>query len=158
MDRRLRISLDLLVLGLFCYLLAYRPGAGLYRHGILGVILLILFMVHLLVNRRFFTSLCKGRYTARRILTVTLDVLLLLSGGLMLISSVLLSGDVFDFSPFSQTQLARELHVSAAAWMLLLLFLHAGLHTANFLQRIFYRLSRLGRVVSGVIFGTILLR
>ncbi len=42
-------------------------------HEILGVVLLVLWAVHITLNRRFFLSLFKGRYNAFRILQAVVD-------------------------------------------------------------------------------------
>lgn len=114
---------------LFLYLMSYRAGRGLYLHSVLGCILFAVFLFHHVLNLRWYQGLGKGKYTLRRTIFVMLDFLLLAAMVIMAISSVMMSGDVFAFSPFMSTQFGRDLHICSTAWGFFLTVLHIGLHT-----------------------------
>ncbi len=91
--------------------------------------MLILWIVHHILNRSWYSHLFKGKYTPARILqTVTNFVVLLSMLGLM-VSGIILSREVFAFLPISGgIALARPLHVLSAFWGFVLMALHLGLH------------------------------
>ncbi len=129
MIRGVKISLDVAMYILFLYLMSYRSGRGLYLHGILGVALFALFLLHHLLNRHWFRGLFRGRYPLRRIIVTALDGALLVVMVVMSISSVMMSGDVFAFSPFVLSQFARDLHSASAAWGFVITLFHMGFHS-----------------------------
>lgn len=59
-------------------------------HEILGITLFILFILHNILNYRFFTSLFKGKYSLNRIIRTTINILLLASMIITIISSFMI--------------------------------------------------------------------
>ena len=49
---------------------------GTLPHEIIGTAMLVLFVIHHILNRRWFGSIFKGKYTPYRIYTNALDILL----------------------------------------------------------------------------------
>jgi len=136
--RRVKILVDVAMYGLFLYLMSYHAGQGLFRHGVLGCILLALFFLHHGLNWKWYRSLGRGRYTLARIGFLSVDLLLLAAMVLMALSSIQMSGHVFAFSPFFGTRTARSLHTVSTAWGFVLTALHMGLHT----RALFAKLGR----------------
>ena len=64
-------------------------------HEILGVVLLVLWAVHISLNRRFFLSLFKGRYNVFRILQAVVNCGILLCAIFLMVSGIMLSNHVF---------------------------------------------------------------
>ena len=129
MKRKCKILVDIVMFFLFLYLMSYRAGRGLLLHGLLGSTLLGLFLVHHLLNLRWYAGLAKGNYSPVRIAFLAIDMLLLVAMAGMAVSSVLLSGNIFRFSPFFGTPTARTLHSFSTSWGFVLMLLHLGLHT-----------------------------
>ncbi|TKZ35709.1 DUF4405 domain-containing protein, partial [Brachyspira catarrhinii] len=50
--------------------------------------------------------------------------------------SIMMSGNIFSFSPFIATQFARDLHVSSTAWGFIFMALHLGLHTNSSFKKL----------------------
>lgn len=121
--------IDVAMYFIFLYLLSYRAGLGLYRHGVTGCVLFALFLLHHAVNLRWYRGLGRGKYSLQRTLSVVMDFLLFAVMALMAASSVMMSGDVFPCSPFAATQPARNIHTLSASWGFLLTLFHMGLHT-----------------------------
>ena len=121
---------------IFVYLMSYRAGGGLFLHGVCGCILFALFIIHHLLNIRWYAGLGKGKYNWTRKSFAVIDFILLGIMILMAISSVMMSGSVFAFSPFIATQFARDLHVSSTAWGFILMGLHLGLHTNSSFKKL----------------------
>lgn len=59
-------------------------------HEILEITLFILFILHNILNYRFFTSLFKGKYSLNRIIRTTINILLLASMIITIISSFMI--------------------------------------------------------------------
>lgn len=84
-------------------------------------------ILHIAVNRRWFKSVPRGRYTFFRYANTALNVLLLISMMTLCVSGVLGSRHVFGFLSFKGGMDIRELHTFAAYWGLVLLGVHTGL-------------------------------
>ncbi len=98
-------------------------------HEWLGTVMLVLFLAHHLLNLGWWKSFRKGRYTPSRALGTALDLLLLLDMAALGVSGIMMSGFVFDFLPISGGMiLARQLHLFASYWGLILMSAHLGLH------------------------------
>ena len=131
----IKIIIDIVMFIIFIYLMSYRPGRGLSMHGILGLTLFILFILHHIVNIKWYGSITKGRYIFAKKMFIIINLMLFLDMIIMAISSIMMSGDIFAFSPFIATQLARNMHVSSTAWGFILMILHLGLHTHNIFKK-----------------------
>lgn len=106
---------------------------GQELHEWLGTAMLALFLVHHLLNRSWWKIFWRGKYTPVRALSTTLDLLLLADMLALGISGILMSGFVFRALPIRGGMLlARELHLFASHWGLVLLSAHLGLHLELF--------------------------
>ena len=146
MKRGIKICVDAAMYAIFLYLMSYRAGRGLFLHGVWGCILFALFILHHILNLRWYGGLLKGKYGPSRIFFNGIDLLLFIAMVLMAVSSVMMSGDVFSFSPFYQTQTARMIHTASTAWGFVLMLFHVGLHTHA-------PLTKLQKKMSSTIFG-----
>lgn len=129
MKRQVRPLVDIVMYALFLYLMSYQAGRGLLLHGVLGCVLLALFLLHHLLNLGWYRSLKRGRYTAARIVFLILNLLLSVAIVLMAVSSVMMSGNIFAFSPVPAAEWGRALHTASTAWGFILMSFHVGLHT-----------------------------
>ncbi len=103
-------------------------------HEWLGTSMLVLFTLHHLLNLGWWKSFCKGKYTPSRSFSTMLDLLLLLDMAALGVSGIRMSGFVFDFLPISGGMiLARQLHLFASYWGLILMSAHLGLHAELFM-------------------------
>ena len=136
MKRKIKILIDIIMFFIFIYLMSYRAGRGLFLHGVFGCVLFALFIIHHLLNIRWYFGLNKGKYNWTRKSFAIIDFILLTDMILMAISSVMMSGNVFSFSPFISTQFARDLHVSSTAWGFIFTALHLGLHTNSAFKKL----------------------
>lgn len=158
MKRRVKILVDIAMFVLFLYLMGYRAGSGLLSHGVLGCLLFALFIAHHLLNIKWYCALPRGKYPFARKLFIAIDFVLLADMGLMAVSSVMMSGEVFAFSPVPMTQLGRDLHVGSTAWGFLLMALHLGLHTHGPLRKLERKVKESAFAYSYVLFyGLVLL-
>ena len=104
-------------------------------HEIAGTAMLILLVVHNVLNRKWYSSLSRGRYNAMRILLSLLVVLVLAVFLLMAYSSEVISRYVFVFLPdFGSPAQAHRLHLWGAYWGMMLISLHIGVHWQKFIR------------------------
>lgn len=118
-------------------------------HEWLGTGMLVLFVAHHVLNAGWWKSLFKGKYTPSRALSVTIDLLLLLDMAVLGISGILMSDFVFDFlSLRGMMMVARQLHLLASYWGLILMSAHLGMHMEMFMDmgRKLFRASEKNRV------------
>jgi hypothetical protein len=96
-------------------------------HEVVGVVVLVLFIVHNFLNRRWYKAIFKGKYNARRILQIGINLLFLVTMVLMMISAVLISSDLFPFTPINNYMILRQIHVQTAYWGFIIMAVHIGL-------------------------------
>ena len=98
-------------------------------HEWLGAGMLVLFIVHHILNRKWLKALNRGKYTPFRVLQTALVLLALLCMLGSMLSGIWMSRYVFDFLPTQgHMGLARTAHLLCAYWGFLLLSAHLGLH------------------------------
>lgn len=112
--------------GLMLFLLSFPVTRGLARHAYCGIIILVLFLCHHLLNPHWHKRVAKGRWPKRRLFALGVDLLLLLVSLAMLISCCFLAGEIFTFASFPMTWWARSLHSTSAAWLFVLVAIHLG--------------------------------
>ena len=106
-------------------------------HEVLGVILFVLWAVHITLNRRFFLSLFKGRYNVFRILQVVVNCGILLCAIFLMVSGIMLSNHVFAWLGIeSGANFARTAHLLASHWYYVFMSFHIGLHVRLIANRL----------------------
>lgn len=135
MKKYLKIGIDAVMMALFLYLMHYHPGMGLRLHAILGMVLFVLFLLHHVLNFRWYAALFKGRYGFQRSLLTASDMLLLIAMLGIIISSVMISGLAFPVSFLPVAFYWRNIHVMSTAWGFVLMAFHLGVHLHGFLLK-----------------------
>jgi hypothetical protein len=101
------------------------------NHEIFGTVLFVTFLLHHLLNARWYCRLGRGRYHPSRILITAVDFLLLANMIALMISGMRMSGYLFLWLPLEYSMgLAIRLHMSASFGGFLLIGLHVGLHVS----------------------------
>ena len=118
-----RKVIDVGMMILLLLLMAF-PFTGQDIHIFLGIIMIVFFIIHHYLNRRWYLSLFKGKKTKIQILFITINSLLLISIFGVALSGLTLAGYVPIMSYF----LARKMHLVCSYWSYLLMGLHVGLH------------------------------
>lgn len=102
-------------------------------HEWLGASMFVLFVIHHILNFGWWKSFVKGKYTPSRALGVALDLLLFLDMAALVYSGIMMSDVVFAFLGINGGMtLARQLHLFASYWGLILMSAHLGLHMEQF--------------------------
>lgn len=134
MDRKkFKILLDVIMLFVYVFLMFGIELSG-FMHEILGIVICILFVMHLCVNRKTIVAISKGVLTKKvsrkvKILT-TLDVLLFIIMPVSIVSGILISKDLFNFSFGMNVVLIHQLS-SYAGFIIMLM--HIGTHAGYIL-------------------------
>lgn len=115
--------IDILMMILLLLVMAY-PFTGQSIHIILGIMMVICFLIHHYLNRRWYLSLFKGKMTPVKALFIGINSLLLIFVLAISLSGLTLAGYV----PFMSYFLARKIHLVCSYWSYLLMGLHVGLH------------------------------
>ena len=98
-------------------------------HEILGMALFLLWAVHITLNRRWYSSIFRGKYNARRIMQTVINCSILICVIFLMISGIILSNHVFTFLGIeSGLGFARTAHLLASHWYFLFMSLHIGMH------------------------------
>lgn len=128
--RQTKIIIDIIMSVALLFLMAYQVTGDLY-HEIIGAGMLVLFIIHNILNWKWYSTLFVGKYTIQRALRVLINVLVLLAIILTGYSGIVMSRHVFAFLPItSGLVLARKLHLSCSYWAFVLMSVHLGMHWA----------------------------
>lgn len=144
MKQYLKILLDEIMFITFLYLMSYQLVRGLMNHAVLGIVLFLLFIVHQILNLRWYRTLFRGKYPFKRFIFVATDILLLVALAVILVSSVMMSSGVFPLFNIPMTQFGRDIHVCSTVWSFLLMAFHLGLHTHSLLEKLRQKVQRTG--------------
>ncbi len=107
------------------------------NHELFGTILFVAFILHHVLNWRWYASLRKGRFTATRILLTVIDFAMLMDMLILMLSGMRISGYIFKFVKFGlEMETARSLHMRASYGGFLILGLHVGLHYRMILNQL----------------------
>ena len=107
-------------------------------HEAVGVTLLLSIVWHFVRNRRYVASLGRGHWNGSRLVRLLLNILLVVSCLVTLVSGCLTSSVLFaDVVPFSlrSNPSLYQLHSTAACYFLVLAGLHLGWHLPVWWQR-----------------------
>ena len=141
--RHLRLSVDVLMTLILPLLMAYSL-IGEAFHEIAGTAMMVLFIIHHILNLKWFSSLARGKYNAARVFRTIVDVLLLVFMVLQPLSGILMSRHLYTFlPPLPVSAQARGVHMLLAYWGYALIGIHAGTHLT-------LPLSKLGKRKAGV--------
>lgn len=132
-----KLLLDVVMVMLLAVTMSSRI-TGETAHERLGIILLVLFVVHNIVNRHWFKGLLKGRYNYIRLCGGLINLLLIVCVLAVALTGILTTKAFF---PNAAGQAARQVHSLAAHWMLILVGLHLGLHWGTILTSMFKALK-----------------
>lgn len=120
-------------------------------HEWIGMAMLILFLVHHFLNRKWLQGIKKGRYSAFRIAqTLIVMVMIVLMAGSM-ISGILLSNHLFKaIRAIIISVQARQIHMFCAYWGFTVMSVHLGMHwniVVNMAGRLFDKPSVIRRYI-----------
>ena len=138
-----RIALDIFLLLLFLLEMSFQFLSVLV-HEILGVILFAAVLGHLFWNRRWFLVLFQGKWNAMRFLSFFVNLGLLLSFLLTIVTGVIISNYLFRaVIPLMLHRhiMVQQLHAMCPYILLIFIGLHLGLHWESWQVRLMHTLG-----------------
>lgn len=133
-----KLILDAGVFALLLLCMAYGLTGPLV-HEIIGVLLIIGLLTHVAINKKYYKILKSGKIAnmkAKFKTTLALNIILPVSLIVMIISSMVISKDIFSFMNIetSNYELWRVMHIISACIMLITSFLHLLMHIKLFIS------------------------
>ena len=114
---------------IFLLLLMAYQVTGETLHEWIGAGMLVLFLLHNILNIRWYRGLTKGKYAALRILRTVINFSILAAMLIQAYSGIVLSRHVFAALPIGGGMAtARVLHLAGAYWGFILISVHLGMH------------------------------
>jgi len=136
--QRLRMTIDITMTILSIILMGgnYLFPADLI-HEILGVGLFVLWALHIILNRRWYGAIFKGKYNPYRVMQTIINCCILICTIFLMISGIILSNHIFTFLNIQGgLGFARIAHLLASHWYYLFMSLHIGLHVGRLFQNV----------------------
>ena len=134
---KLRLPLDILMTILSIILMG---GTMLVPddlvHQICGISLIVIWGVHLVLNRRWYGSLFKGNYQPYKIMQIIVNLGVLLCALLLMISGLLMAWFIPSGWVGGALGFARITHLLASHWYYVFMAFHIGLHGAMLASKI----------------------
>lgn len=111
----IRLVIDLAMTVLMLVAMAYQI-TGNTIHELVGALLCLLFITHNILNRRWYKTIFKGKHNVRRILSIVVNLLFLVSMAVVMISAVPISRDIIPFIPINNDMILLQIHVMTSYW------------------------------------------
>ena len=129
-----KLLLDVVMLILLLFLMAY-PVTSPLIHEILGIVTLICFVIHHLLNRKWYQTLMKGKLSLIKKVYIFINFILLIDILVIFLSGLTMS-KLLPFLNFMSIGMARKAHMMATYWGFILMAIHLGLHLQIMLVKI----------------------
>ena len=136
--RKIRMPIDIVMTILSIILMGgnYLFPADIV-HEIFGLVLFVLWAVHITLNRRWYGAIFRGKYNPYRIMQTIINCCILLCTILLMISGIILSNHIFTFLNIQGgLGFARITHLIASHWYYLFMSLHIGMHVGMIANKI----------------------
>ena len=128
MQTKIKIGIDLLMTVLLLLLMAYQI-TGQELHEWFGAGMLLLFLFHNILNRKWYGNLFRGKYGLLRVIQTVVNFSALITMLCLGFSGIVMSRHVFAALPIhGPMATARMMHLAASYWGFVLMSVHLGLH------------------------------
>lgn len=125
---KIKMGIDASMTVLLLLLMAYQI-TGQELHEWFGIGMLVLFLLHNILNIRWYGNLFKGKYTLLRVMQVIINFSVLASMLCLGFSGIVMSRHVFAELPIhGPMATARTMHLAASYWGFVLMSIHLGFH------------------------------
>lgn len=137
---KLRMLIDFLMTVVLLLLMAYQV-TGEKFHEWFGVFMFLMFIMHNVLNIRWYGNLFRGKYRILRIIQTLINLAVFIAMICLMYSGIVMSRYVFAALPInSGMALARVLHLSGSYWGFVFMSIHLGLHW-NMITSMFRKLG-----------------
>lgn len=124
----MRRTVDFLMTAALLFLMSYSLISET-AHEWTGMGMFLLFLIHLILNRKWLQSLGRGRYPAYRVVQTVLVAVCFLAMLCLMASGIILSNHIFTgLNIRGWSALARQAHLLCSYWGFVLMSLHLGFH------------------------------
>ena len=134
---KLRMPLDILMTLLSVILMG---GTVLFPddriHQICGILLIVLWAIHIMLNRRWYGALFKGKYQPYRIMQLVVNCGVLICALLLMISGLLMAWFIPADWVGGALGFARTTHLFASHWYYIFMAFLIGLHASMIATKI----------------------
>ncbi len=133
-----RILLDILVLALFLAVMSFH-ALPKSLHEVLGLLFPLGALVHLTLNRRWFSALRSGKWDVMRCMSALVNLLLVASLIIIAATGICMSNYLFKGMiplALNRNMMLHQLHVSLPFAMMILMGIHLGFHWQGWKQRL----------------------
>jgi flavodoxin len=130
MNKKAKIIVDATMTILLFAAMAYHISDE-KLHKWFGFAMLVLFILHHILNWKWYRTAMRGKYTAVRYIRFSINMLLLISMIGLMVSGFLMSSLAFKLN-IRAGLFGRKLHMLSAAWSYILISAHIGLHCDMF--------------------------
>ncbi|MFV0392781.1 MAG: DUF4405 domain-containing protein [Coprobacillaceae bacterium] len=110
---------------LLCLMAFHQTGRNI--HEILGMIMIICFVVHHILNYRWYKTIFKGKMNSRKLTYSIINTLLLVCIFILCLSGLTMSR-LLPFLNFMPIAYARSVHMLTGYWGFIIMAVHLGLH------------------------------
>ena len=117
-------------------LLMSKQITGQAGHEYTGIIMFALFLLHQYLNRKWYSSLFKGRYSLLRSFSALVTLSLLVSFVITALSGIIISEEFLFLNVDALTSSARTAHLCCSYLSFVLMGVHLGLHWGMIAGRI----------------------
>ena len=125
---KIKMGIDFLMTVLLFLLMSYQI-TGQKLHEWFGTGMLVLFLLHNILNIRWYGSLFKGEYTLLRAMQTLINISVLISMLCLGFSGIVLSRHIFAGLPIQGPMAtARTMHLAASYCGFVLMSIHLGMH------------------------------
>lgn len=100
-------------------------------HEFIGALMISLLLLHNVLNWRWYASILQRRHSIRGAVDIVVIVLLYIAMGTLIGSSIMGSRTLFAFLGMEGNLTIRQIHTTAAHWLLILMAVHLGIHWAR---------------------------
>lgn len=126
--RKIQIIIDIAMIVLLPLLMAYELIGDVF-HEVVGTLMFMFFILHNILNYKWYKALFKGSYMPYRIMSTIINLLLFIIMVSLMVSGIILSKYTFAFLQIdSGAYFLRTIHMIAAYWGYILMSMHLGLH------------------------------
>ena len=119
---------DVVLTVLLLFLMAFQV-TGDVLHEWLGIGMTVTLVLHHILNRKWYKSIFKGKYSPYRIVMTAVNTLMLAAIALTALSGMSMSGHAVPFMyGLINVMTARTWHLAFSYWSFILMGVHIGLH------------------------------
>ncbi len=97
-------------------------------HEYIGMVMVLVVIIHQYLNRKWFSTILKGRYGIVRVLSLAVNISLIVAFTLSAVSGMMIAETFTFLNIESLTEWARSTHLASSYWSFVLMGVHAGMH------------------------------